>query len=122
MLKPSSTLADTLALGFRQNGFFVTVTRECSGLMPMLMYAAAVIAFPSLLKAKIIGLVYGFVILQITNVTRLISLAYVGQLYGEDTFNLVHERFWPVVFYIAIVLLFLQWLSRLERPATRTED
>ena len=48
----------------------------CSGLEAVMIFAVAVIAFPAPWMNKLVGILGGFVILQIINILRIASLAY----------------------------------------------
>ena len=50
----------------------------CNGLEAVMIYSVAVIAFPAPWKKRFLGILYGFLILQVANVLRIAGLAYAG--------------------------------------------
>jgi len=61
----------------------------CNGLEAVLIYAVAVMSFPAKWTKKIVGIVAGFIIIQIINLLRIIGLAYSG-VYHQNLFDLLH--------------------------------
>lgn len=120
-IKPSNSFPGFFGIG-RDGGFFVVVTETCSALHSMLLLYGAIIAFPSTVRAKIIGLILGGLAIQALNIIRLLSLIYIGEGYGMDIFDTVHENVWPLFLYIATYALFMFWLYRYVKPADTTAD
>jgi exosortase/archaeosortase family protein len=54
-----------------------------------MMYAVAVIIYPSRLVVKAMGIIAGFLIIQILNVIRISGLAYAG-VYHKKLFDIIH--------------------------------
>ncbi len=50
----------------------------CNGLEAVMIYSVAVIAFPASWKKRSLGILSGFVLLQVANVLRIAGLAYAG--------------------------------------------
>lgn len=61
----------------------------CNGLEAVMIYAVAVIAFPSTWKKRLIGIITGFVIIQAVNILRIAALAYSG-IYYRELFEYIH--------------------------------
>lgn len=61
----------------------------CNGLEAVMIYSVAVIAFPATWKKKILGIVAGFIIIQVINILRIASLAYSGIHFGR-LFEYIH--------------------------------
>jgi exosortase H (IPTLxxWG-CTERM-specific) len=61
----------------------------CNGLEAVMIYAVAVIAFPSPWKKKLIGILGGFVVIQIINIIRIASLAY-SAIRFKSLFEYIH--------------------------------
>jgi len=61
----------------------------CNGLEAVMIYYVAVIAFPASWKSKALGILGGFVILQIVNILRIASLAY-SAVYFKTLFEYIH--------------------------------
>jgi exosortase H (IPTLxxWG-CTERM-specific) len=61
----------------------------CNGLEAVMIYSVAVIAFPATWKKKIIGIIAGFLIIQIINIMRIAALAYAG-VHFKSVFEYIH--------------------------------
>lgn len=61
----------------------------CNGLEAVMIYAVAVIAFPSPWKKKLIGILGGFVVIQVINILRIASLAY-SAIHFKSLFEYIH--------------------------------
>lgn len=61
----------------------------CNGLEAVMIYSVAVIAFPAGWKKKAIGIIGGFVVLQVINIIRITALAYTG-IHFKGLFEYIH--------------------------------
>lgn len=61
----------------------------CNGLEAVMIYSVAVIAFPATWKKKILGIVTGFIIIQVINILRIALLAYSG-IHFSRLFEYIH--------------------------------
>ncbi len=61
----------------------------CNGLEAVLIYSVAVIAFPASWKRKLLGIIAGFVVIQVVNVLRIAALAYSG-IHFRRLFDYLH--------------------------------
>lgn len=61
----------------------------CNGLEAVMIYSVAVIAFPAQWKKKLVGIIAGFLAIQILNIFRIAALAYSG-VYFKSLFEYIH--------------------------------
>ena len=61
----------------------------CNGLEAVMIYSVAVIAFPATWRKKILGIVAGFIIIQVINILRIALLAYSG-IHFRGLFEYIH--------------------------------
>ncbi len=61
----------------------------CNGLEAVMIYSIAVIAFPSTWRSKLIGIVSGFIVIQILNILRIAGLGYSG-VHFKRIFEYLH--------------------------------
>ena len=61
----------------------------CNGLEAVMIYSIAVIAFPSSAMRKVLGILVGFVLIQIVNLVRIAALAYSG-IHFPTLFEYLH--------------------------------
>jgi exosortase family protein XrtM len=102
--------------------FAVTVLRECSANEFIVFLWAGLLAFPTTLRPKIIGLVLGTMGIVFINLVRIVTLFLAGA-YCPHVFTTVHEELWPGLFIIATILFVAGWASwavRKEGPHAST--
>ena len=61
----------------------------CNGLEAVMIYSVAVIAFPSSWKKKLVGILAGFIVIQVVNILRIAALAYSG-IHFRNLFEYIH--------------------------------
>lgn len=110
----SEAVSQGVVLRNSVNGFAVSIQPGCNGVEALIVLTAAIVAFPSSLKAKFIGLSLGFVAIQLLNIIRIISLFYIGQ-WNETLFNWAHSYIWQALIMLDVLLVFIIWLRSLNR-------
>jgi len=95
-------------------GFAVEIIEECTGLYEILIYTAAVLAFPTTLVKKGIGILLGAPILYATNVLRIIFLVWIGR-YHLTVFDFMHLYFWQATLILMITSVWLLWIFQVVR-------
>lgn len=90
-------------------GFAVEIIEECTGLYEILIYSAAVLAFPTTLVKKGIGILMGAPILYATNVLRIVFLVWIGRYY-PSAFDFMHLYFWQATLILMITSVWLLWI------------
>ncbi len=94
------------------SGWGVTIERGCNGVEAVIILVAAILAFPSPWKNKLVGLAIGFVAIQSLNLVRIISLFYLGQ-WNQTWFEWFHLYLWQALIIIDALVVFLIWLRYL---------
>jgi exosortase H (IPTLxxWG-CTERM-specific) len=61
----------------------------CNGLEAVMIYSVAVIGFPASWKDKLMGILGGFLVIQVINILRISSLAY-SAIHFKDLFEYIH--------------------------------
>jgi archaeosortase B (VPXXXP-CTERM-specific) len=95
-------------------GFAVQIIEECTGLYEVLIFAAAVLAFPTTLVKKLIGIGLGAPILYAVNVLRIGFLIGVGRYYPAS-FDFMHLYFWQATLILMITSVWLLWIFKVVR-------
>lgn len=106
------------------NTFGYSIISDCAGYFVMLIYSAAVIAFPSRITDKILGLALGVPSLYFINITRLVFIGLVCSKY-KKLFNYLHEYLWQGIFIFFVLGLWIVWRQYIVRddvPITRLLD
>ena len=96
------------------NGFGLEIIDECTAVFSAIVYCSCVLAYPTTLKKKGLGIAFGVPSLYAINILRLSVLALVG-IYHPEMFEFVHVYLWQASFIIFVVVLFLVWLKLLEK-------
>lgn len=95
----------------RSPRFAVNIKNGCNGVEAMIIYFAAVLAFPAPWKSKLLGLGLGFVAIQIVNLIRVVALFLTG-VYFPKLFDSSHTVIWQTVVILAGVLFWIIWANR----------
>ena len=85
----------------------------CNGLEAILLYVAAVLAYPASWKLRLIGIVLGSTVLQVLNIIRIGVLAWVLE-YHQKNFALMHEYVTQSIMIALAFIVFLFYLQATE--------
>ena len=96
------------------SGAAFRVVDECTGIEVMALFAAAVLAFPSAWRHRLLGLAIGIPGLVVLNWIRMISLVWVGSS-SHRALEIGHVYIWPTIILTVALGLWLYW----ARIATR---
>jgi exosortase/archaeosortase family protein len=88
--------------------FSMGIRRGCDAVEPTWLLCAAMLAFPAGGRKKLVGIVLAIAALQILNLVRILSLYWIG-VHLPSFFNSAHLEWWPVLFLVTAILLFLRW-------------
>jgi len=94
--------------------FGVRIIEECTGAFEVLIYLAAVLAYPTGWVDKAIGIAMGLPILYTFNVVRILVLVWVGRFYYEF-FEFMHIYFWQATLILMITSVWLLWILKVVR-------
>ncbi|MBP8290692.1 MAG: hypothetical protein KAX51_12960, partial [Chromatiaceae bacterium] len=67
---------------------------------------------------RLLGLVIGFLGVQVLNMLRIISLTYLG-VWKPEWVHWVHWYLWDAFIMLDVLVIFLLWLRRLPPPEPR---
>lgn len=95
----------------RSDRFAVNIKNGCNGVETMIIFLAAVIAFPSSWRSRIIGLVGGCLAIQAVNLIRVVALFLTGA-YFPALFDSSHTVIWQTIVILFGVLLWIFWANR----------
>lgn len=105
----------------RNERFAVNIMNGCNGVETMIIFLAAVIAFPAPWKARIAGLILGVLAIQGLNLVRVVSLFLTGA-YFPQYFDSSHTVIWQSIVILFGVLLWIFWANRFAAPAAKPES
>jgi archaeosortase B (VPXXXP-CTERM-specific) len=92
------------------NGFSLEIIDECTAVFSSIVYSACILAYPTTLKNKGLGVAFGVPSLYAINMVRLSVITLVG-LSAPHLFEFVHVYLWQASFIIFVVVIFLLWLK-----------
>jgi exosortase H (IPTLxxWG-CTERM-specific) len=99
----------------RGSRFAVNIRNGCNGVEAMLIFLAAVLAFPAPWRARLLGLAVGVVAIQLVNLIRVVAL-YLTGAYFPALFDASHTVVWQTIVILFSVLLWILWANRLGAP------
>lgn len=126
--KASGIALDLIGQDVTMNGtrirnarFAVNIRNGCNGVETMIIFLAAVVAFPAPWRARAWGLVLGIVAIQIVNLIRVVALFLTGA-YFPRFFDSSHTVVWQTIVIAFGVLLWIFWANRFAAPRTVTAE
>jgi archaeosortase B (VPXXXP-CTERM-specific) len=97
----------------------LAIIAECTGYTAMALFFSVIVAYPSSIVAKLIGLAVGIPLILAFNMLRLVVMAVV-LAYRPRYFEFAHLYFWQVALIIFVVAIVVFWIERLaSREKTR---
>lgn len=98
--------------------FYARIIIECTGIYEMLIFAAAVFAFPTSWKKRAVGILGGLPMLYVFNVVRILFLILVGA-HSRDFFDFMHLYFMQATLILMITSTWLLWIFWVVRDDDR---
>jgi|GEM_PF-700106 len=99
-------------------GFSVVVVHECSALLLFVLFGSFVLAYPTNMKNKAIGLLFGIPSLFAVNTVRLV-IVFLAGLWYPALFEYIHVYLWQTIIIILIFIACLAWLDLVVMVRTR---
>ncbi len=90
--------------------FSVVIVEECTGIYEAVIFASGVIAFPTSMANKAIGVGLGLPLLFGLNIVRISGLLLVGRYLG-GAFEVMHVYFWPITMLLMIGAAWMLWMK-----------
>jgi exosortase/archaeosortase family protein len=128
MLKPTTTLLQTLTprdgVELRERtiasaaGHNLRVVRGCEGVELFIMLIAAIFAFPTTIRLRLRGLLFGGLLAYELSVFRLAALHYTLEYY-PGMWEGAHGLLLPLAPIVVLSLYFLRWTSATSVEQTR---
>lgn len=111
----ASAVASGKVLWNPATNFGVSIEPGCNGVEACIVLFSAILAFPSSWRAKIVGMLVGFVAVQALNIVRVISLFYLGQ-WNMTVFTFMHEYMWQALIMVDVLIVWLLWVRSIRSP------
>lgn len=105
-----SVVVDGVLVNFGTGG--LTIIAECTGYTAMALFFSVVVAYPSPITKKLLGLAIGIPLILGFNLFRLTIMALV-LVYRPQYFEFAHLYFWQVALIIFVVAIVVFWIEKL---------
>lgn len=108
---------DALGAGtvvYHPDGFAFQVSRGCTGLVPLALLAAAIVAAPAPGRKKVWGLLAAVPAVIGLNLLRLVQL-FVAGVRWPATFDVAHEIVWQAIVILSVPGMWLIWARWADR-------
>ncbi len=99
--------------------FSVAVRRGCDPIDPIVLFGAAILAYPAALGRKAAGFLIGAATIFGLNLVRIATLYWTGRA-KSDLFESLHKEWWPAFFILLSLALWLVWLQWVRKQVTKT--
>ncbi len=104
--------ADGNSIAF--HGFSVAIGPGCIAFYEIVVFSAAIIAYPLRKRDKFAGVVLGVVAVWATNLLRVISL-FLSGVYFPAVFELLHDHVAQAIFILFMVVLWISWVGKCSK-------
>jgi exosortase H (IPTLxxWG-CTERM-specific) len=91
--------------------FSVSILNVCNGLEATAIFFATVLAFPTSLKSKLIGIAIGYPLIFFINLIRIITLFVIG-FKLPNIFETAHYYYAQAFVILATIAIWLFWVSK----------
>ena len=91
------------------SGISLDVKFGCNGLEAVMIYTVGIISFPATWKKKLLGIVAGFIVIQIINIIRIVALAY-SCIYFKTLFEYIHIYIAQGMMIAVALGIYLLWI------------
>jgi len=95
----------------RSARFAVNIRNGCNGIEALIIFLAAILAFPATWRSRLIGLALGTLAIQVVNLVRVVALFLTGA-YLPSWFESSHTVIWQTIVILCAVLLWIFWAQR----------
>lgn len=95
---------------------------ECTGIYAWIVYSAAVLAYPTSIKNRLVGFGIGIPAIYLINMLRFICLSIIGAFW-PSAFEFAHAYLWQVIIIGFVIFLFwgyLTWIVK-NNPLRQTK-
>ncbi len=92
-----------------QGDFVMNVKRGCDAIEPIGLASCIILAYPTVFKRKLPGLLIGIGVLLIINLIRIVTL-YMTGIHAPKMFEVMHLEVWQFIFIVLAVLYSILWI------------
>ncbi|WP_276378807.1 exosortase family protein XrtF [Flavobacterium sp. H4147] len=101
---------------FFQNEYLVRIIEGCNAISVIILFISFVLAFSGKLKATLLYILFGIVLIYILNVVR-IALLTVLLFHFPEKGHFLHGVVFPLIIYGAVFILWVIWVNKFSKYA-----
>ena len=94
---------------------FLRIGSGCDAVLPLLVFAGAILGFPVAPRARLAGVIAGGAFLMALNQARIVSLYYT-KILAPGAFDLLHRDVWQAAFVLLAAVAWIVWAAWALRP------
>ncbi len=99
-------LKDEVSVIYHNNDIVLYIANVCNGLELMVLYIGFIVCMPSKFHRKLLYIILGIIVLDLTNIFRCVGLIYLREYY-EIYFDFAHHYLFNTLVYTAT---FIMWI------------
>ncbi len=96
------------------NSLSLSINHECTGVFVLFVLVSFIAAYPSRLRAKVLGMLAGITLLSLINMIRIATLVRISEFY-PNLFVYFHEYVWQGAFLMMVTLYAVTWVEWVRR-------
>lgn len=94
--------------------FNMILSFGCEGSEPLAVFFAGIMAYPSVIKYKLMGLGWGLPSLYILNILRIFLLYFIGNGVPQF-FDFMHTTLFPIIFIVIALAFWMLWIKQVSK-------
>ncbi|WP_083817718.1 exosortase family protein XrtF [Lacinutrix sp. 5H-3-7-4] len=91
--------------------YLARVIEGCNALSVIILFVAFIVAFKGKLKTTVLYILFGILIIYITNIIR-IALLSIGIYHYPEYTTILHSVIFPTIIYGLVFLLWMLWVNK----------
>ena len=95
-------------------GFSLVIISQCTGIFELISLFSCMLAYPTTLKNKIIGMTSASLFVYSLNMVRLIFLSLLG-VYFYALFDTVHTYIFQITFVSLVIIIWIVWIDFVKK-------
>jgi len=89
------------------------ISKECTGTIPISIFLAAIMAYPSPTKIKFLFIILSLFLLNMLNILRISSLAWILQFHSSY-YDIIHNYIFIIVTLLTFFFLYLYYIKSID--------
>jgi archaeosortase B (VPXXXP-CTERM-specific) len=103
---------DTYQIAF--SNFSIEIIRQCTGIFEVIAITSCILAYPSTIKKKAVGISLAIPTIYFFNIGRLMFLSILG-IYYPLVFEAVHDYLLQLTFVFLVIFFWMLWINKVVK-------